>query len=509
MKKVSSLFFLLMAFASCKKYLDTNVSPNNPLYDAVPATTILPTTTIGLAFANSNDLNRATSALVQHIAGVANQTAAYDVYNLDGAFDNQWNGEIYGTDLNDLQILIDQYASTSPAYSGIAKLEMAYLFSMATDLWGEVPYSQAAQGTKFLFPRFEKQEDIYQGNASMGITSLFDLVNSGLADLAKPSALKPGADDIVYKGDLTKWTKMGNTLLLKFAIQVSNKNPALATSTIASVITGNNYINSNALDFEVPFAATIGNQNPIYNFNNINRAGDQMLSSRLLALERSLNDTIRLSKFFTKPLLPGGATGTATFVAFDNGATSTVPTLSITVGGTTTYFLRSKYGIYPTGAPEPLTTTTPGGQAPIRILTNAQVQFILAESALILGTAGVANTYYQAGITASMQKVGMTAADITNYFVTNPAVVNLSGTTEQQRQQIITQKYISWIGNGIEAYNDYRRTGYPVLALVNNAAGDNPNVIPPMLPQTPAELAANPYAPKPRPKTDVKLWFAK
>jgi hypothetical protein len=156
-----------------------------------------------------------------------------------------------------------------------------------------------------------------------------------------------------------------------------------------------------------------------------------------------------------------------------------------------------------------LTTITPGGQAPIRILTYAQVQFILAESALIFGTAGSANTYYQAGITASMQKVGMTPAEITTYFTTNPTVVNLSGTVEQQRQQIITQKYISWIGNGIEAYNDYRRTGYPALTLVNNAAGDNPNVIPTRLPYTLAEIAANPNAPNPRPKTDVKLWFAK
>src|SRR5882757_321709 len=156
-----------MLSTSCKKYLDVNTTPNNPT--AVPPSTILPTTTIGLAFANSNDLDRATSALVQHIAGVANQTAAYDVYNLDGAFDNQWNGEIYGNTLNDLQILIDQYSATSPAYSGIAKLEMAYVFSMATDIWGEVPYSQAAQGLKYPAPRFDKQEDIYQGNATLGI----------------------------------------------------------------------------------------------------------------------------------------------------------------------------------------------------------------------------------------------------------------------------------------------------------------------------------------------------
>ena len=81
MKKISFLFLLFITFASCKKYLDVNTTPNNPT--AVPPSTILPTTTIGLGFANSNDLNRATSALVQHIAGVANQTAAYDVYNLE------------------------------------------------------------------------------------------------------------------------------------------------------------------------------------------------------------------------------------------------------------------------------------------------------------------------------------------------------------------------------------------------------------------------------------------
>jgi len=501
MKKTSFLFFLLIVFASCKKYLDVNISPNNP--PLVPVTTMLPTTTVGLAFANSNDLNRATSALVQHIAGVANQTQAYDVYNLDGSFDNQWNGEIYGNVLNDLQIIIDQNAETSPAYSGIAKLEMAYLFSMATDLWGEVPYSQAAQGTKSLFPRFDKQEDIYQGNATLGITSLFDLVKSGLADLAKTSnVITPGTDDIVYKGDKSKWIRMGNTLLLKFAIQISNRNPTLAASTIQSVITSNTFINSNDLDFEVPFGATVGNQNAIFTFNNLNRSGDQMLSARLLTLSRNLNDTIRLAKFFTKTrTVAGNGSTPLRFVAFDNGSTAAVPALAT----------RSKYNAYLTGATGGGDTvaTGQGGGASIKILTNFQTQFILAESALILGTPGVANTYYQAGITASMQKVGMTAAEISNYFTTNPSVVTLSGTTEEQRKQIITQKYIAWIGNGIEAYNDFRRTGYPALALVNNPSGDNPNVIPTRLPYTPAELAANTNAPKPRPKTDVKLWFAK
>ncbi|MBS1509742.1 MAG: SusD/RagB family nutrient-binding outer membrane lipoprotein [Bacteroidetes bacterium] len=484
MKKVSIIICALaLGFTSCKKFLDVNTTPNNPT--SVPPSTLLTTTTTGMAFANANDLNRATSAIMQHIAGVANQTAAYDVYALDGAFDNQWNGEIYGTTLQNLQVLIDQYSNSSPAYSGIAKIEMAYVYSMAADIWGDVPYSQAAQGLKYENPRFDKVQDIYQGNATLNITSLFDLVKSGLADLAKPNnVLKPGSkDDLIYGGDLTKWTRAGNTLLLKFAIMLTNVNPTLAQSTISSVLTSGQYINSNTLDFEVPFGSSVGNRNPIFDFNNNLRQSDQMLSSRLLALCQSLNDTVRLAKYFTKP--------TGSFVAFNNGSTAAVPSLAT----------RSKYNIYLTGAA--------GGEAPIRLLTNFQVNFILAEAALVLGTSGDPNAYYQAGITANMQKIGMTATEINTYFTNNPTVVTLSGTTQQKLQQIITQKYIAWIGNGIEAFDDYRRTGYPVLALPLNAVGDNPNVVPTRLPYTPNELARNPNAPNPRPKTDVKLWWAK
>jgi hypothetical protein len=489
MKKILLIVIIAIHCFSCKKFLDVNTTPNNPV--SAPAATLLPSTTIGIAFANSNDANRATSALVQHIAGVANQTLGYDLYNLDGSFDNTWSLEIYGNTINNLQILIDQNATANPAYSGIAKLEMAYAFSLATDLWGDVPYSQAGQGLKFKNPRFDKQEDIYQGNTALEITSLFDLVKSGIADLAKPSILKPGADDLVYKGDLTKWVRMGNTLLLKFAIQISNRNPALAKSTIQAVIDGNNYINSNALDFEVGFANAVGNQNPIFSFNNVNRSGDQMLSARLLALSKSLNDTVRLAKYFTK--------STGAFVAFNNGATTTAPALAT----------RSKYHTYLTADPSANADGKSGGSAPIRLLTNFQVQFILAEAALILGTSGIPNDYYQAGIKANMQKIGMTEPEIQTYFLGNPNVVILSGTPQKQLEQIMTQKYISWIGNGIEAFNDYRRTRFPPLALVLNAAGDNPNVIPERLPYTLTELSTNPLAPKPRPKTDVKVWWAK
>lgn len=478
--KLFRLLLIAPFIFGCNKFVDVNDNPNNPT--TVPPATLLPTTTLGMAFANSNELGRATSVLVQYNAGAASQVLQEDRFDLDNLLDNQWGNEIYGGTLNNIQLLIEQTQATSPVYAGMAKIEKAYVISMATDLWGDVPYSQAGQGLKFPQPRFDKQEDIYQGNTSLGIQSLFDLVKEGMADLDKTSTVRPVNDDIIYKGDVAKWKRAGNTLLLKLAMQISNKNPTLAKSTIQSVIDGNNYINSNAVDFEVPFGTSQGNQNPIYSFNNVNRTSDLILSSRFLALEKSLNDTVRLAKFYTKP--------TGAFVAIENGAAQTLATLPALA-------TRSKYNVYVTGA---------NGEAPVRLLTNFQTQFILAESALILGTTGDANAYYQAGIKASMSKVGMTTAEINQYFADNPSVVTLSGTTAEKRAQILTQKYIAWVGNAIEAYNDWRRTGIPVLALPLNTTGDNPNVIPNRMPYVANELTRNPNAPA-RIKTDVKVWW--
>jgi hypothetical protein len=443
---------------------------------------MLPNTTVGIAWMNGNQLGRAASVLVQYNAGLSGDPDGFDSYRLEGNFENQWNNEIYSGVVSDLRILIEKTQETSPAYSGIAKLELAYAFSLTTDLWGDVPYSEAGIGLEFSQPRFDKQQDIYLGNSSLGIQSLFNLVRDGLADLDKPSLFKPGADDVAYGGDLSKWKRMGNTLLLKFAIQVSNVAPDTTKSVITSVIAGNNYITDNAQDFQVGFKTSILSQNPMYAFDYANRPAEEMLSGRFLNLMKSLNDTIRLAKFYTKP--------NNVFTGYENGATVAAPVQAN----------RSRYGAYVVGS---------GGEAPIRLITNFQRAFILAESALLFGTAGVPNELYQEGIKASMKKTGMTDAEINAYFASNTTVVNLAGTIEDQRQQIITQKYIAWVGNGIEAYNDFRRTGYPPLALALNATGDDPNTIPKRFPYADTERQRNPNQPNPRPRTSEKVWWGK
>lgn len=508
---MKSLFFsryaqaaaLALGLASCSKdtFLDVNTNPNNPA--SVTPSALLNGVEVTTGFTAGNDLGRVADLLVQHTAGIANQPRNYDTYLLRGNYDNQWNNELYGGSLVNAQQIINLTQASSPAYAGYAKILKAYNFALLTDLWGDVPYSQALQGnlaTPNLQPRFDKQEDIYKGNQTLGIQSLFDLVREGLADLDKPSILRPGTDDLMYKGATAKWKKFGNTLLLKLANTISKKEPALATAVINEVLAkgATAYMTDNSDDAEVPFGTTVGNQNPFYAYNYVNRPDDQMLSKRFLdSLNLRYKDP-RIAQFFTTTPANAAAVVTpfGTFTGYDNGGTAAVPARAN----------RSRYGTYVVGV---------SGEAPVRLATNFQRAFILAEAALTLPgvtvPSGTAQALYQEGIRASMSKAGISATDISLYFTNNPKIVTLDATRsiEYRRNQIIAQKWIAWVGNGYEAYNDYRRTGYPKLALVTIPSSESPTSIPVRLFYPNSEISANATnIPTPQPSTTTPVWWA-
>jgi hypothetical protein len=483
------------AVASCSPatFLDVNVSPNNPT--AVQPSVQLPTIAVGTAFVVGNTLGRDGDLFMQHYAGIANQPFTEDKYAISGNYDNEWRNDLYGNNLTGAQTLITNNAA-NPAYTGIAKLLKAYNFALVTDMWGDVPYSQALQGLANIHPAFDKQQDIYEG--ATGIQSLFDLVREGLADLDKTGGLAPAGDDFVYKGDLTKWRRMGNMLLLKFACTVSRKDPALATKVINEVLAkgagGSAAIATNADDFSVPFGTALGNTNPYYSYNVTNRPNDQMASTRFLDSLTAFNDP-RLPKYFTTTPSNNSPTHTTVagkFTGFENGSSATAPSRTAAVNN------RSVYNTYVTGT---------AGEAPMRLLTNFQRCFILAEMAIRLKTAGDANLLYQEGIRRSMELTGLSTTEIDAYFASNPAIVTLRGDDNHKYDQIIRQKWVAWVGNGYEAWNDYRRTGYPKLQPALNVSF-TPN-IPQRLLYPPSEVAANGDAiPKTNVTIDKPVWWA-
>ncbi|MFC4871122.1 SusD/RagB family nutrient-binding outer membrane lipoprotein [Negadavirga shengliensis] len=445
MKKIYSVIVagLMLTATACSDFLDINETPNNPV--SVTPDVLLPAGLAGTAFANGNELNRFGSTVISVTAGAAGGPAAFDIYNIDGAnFNNQWRFEIYYGALITYKALMeaaDELNSTS--YRGIAKIMMAYTFALTTDVWGDIPYSEALLGDENTQPRRDAQENIYLGGN--GVQSLFDLVKEGLADLDVPSSINPGTDDIIYGGNIDNWKRAGNSLLLKLANTISVVAPDRARDEIAAVITGNNYINDNSQNLSVRFGSSVGSRAPVYEWTYVSLfQNDMMISTRFVNLLQSKEDP-RLPLYVTSP--------TGSYVTIDNGFRGTLPT------PTSSW---SRFSSYVTGAE---------GEGPVRLLTHSQTQFILAESALMLGTSGDAEAYYQAGIRASMSHAGMNAGDIDAYFAAHPDEVALNGTQEENLEKIITQKYIALYGNGLEQWNDYRRTGYPVLQDHQNAVG--------------------------------------
>ncbi len=433
---IPALFFL-----GCDSFLDVNKNPNSP--ESVPASVLLPTGLAGSAFANGNELNRFASTIMDYNYGAGGGPAGWDIYNTSGGdFGNQWRFEIYGGALityNELIKAADK--SGAKAYSGIAKIMKAYTFSIATDTWGDVPYSQALNGATFPQPRIDKQEDIYKGNPALGIQSLFDLVREGLADLNATSTTAPGAEDIVYGGTMANWKRAGYSLMLKMAMQISGKEPALATTIINEVLAANNYITANSQNLAVKFGSSTGSQSPIYTYTYVSLfLNDMMASTGYQNLLQGLGDP-RLDVFITKP--------SGSFVTYQNGFTGTLAPVAN----------RSKWSTAITGV---------NGIGPIRLITNAQINFILAEAKLTLPGVNItatAESLYQEGIKAHFAEYGVALG---SYLTANGT---LTGTTAQQLEQIITQKYIALTGNGLEAWNDYRRTGYPNFPEHLNAVG--------------------------------------
>jgi hypothetical protein len=125
------------------------------------------------------------------------------------------------------------------------------------------------------------------------------------------------------------------------------------------------------------------------------------------------------------------------------------------------------------------------------MITFAEYNFIRAEHALQVSGIAAAQVFYQAGITASMQEVGVPAVQIADYLTVNGT---LPGTVAAALQKIIEEKYIALFGVSVEPWTDWRRTGYPVLSAVSNPIS-GVSAIPRSLYYPQSEIDLNPNNP--------------
>ena len=477
----ASLLGLLLMAGSCKEFVDINADPNNPTTPVLDL--VLPATQVSMA-GSLRDVNVGTSILTQQL-----YTSTTSRNFQDGTdYQQSWNA-LYTQVLNDIETVIREGTQQQRwDYTAIAKLEKAYIYSLMVDMWGDIPYTEASKGLTVSDPVFEKGEVIYD--------KLLALIDEGLADAAKGAfAIQPTTADIIYKGDKAAWIRMANSLKLKLFNQIRLVQPEKAKAGIATLLSSNApLISSNAQDFAFRFGTseTPANRHPWY------RAEYQASKSYYMSqnfMERLFGtDDPRMRYFFYRQT----ATYTVGFTPTGNGYFGRYT--GDATASPNDNALKATFGVYPAGglydngpinnltaanvfitnsgattAPKVVTNTDGSGAGVFPFITNAMVKFILAEAALTMGTAGDAKQLFQDGITAHLNSVNtistssgnsapvLPAATITA-FVANRTAQYDAATAAGKLEAVMTQKYIALFGNGMESYNDYRRTGLPTLA---------------------------------------------
>ncbi|MEO7310384.1 MAG: SusD/RagB family nutrient-binding outer membrane lipoprotein [Chitinophagaceae bacterium] len=500
MKRISLNVLTVAALAtlsltSCKKFLDINKDPDNIPADNPPLAQLLTSAQVNLAFEGGSDLYRYTALVAQHLSGQAsqpNQTYEYGRYNISGSDANNVWSSIFATTLSDLELIIKNSSTTSPYYSGIARILKSYEYSLVVDTWGDVPYTEALKFDGNTQPKYDAGDAVYK--------ALIANLDLAIADLgATTSVLTPGTNSIIYPGTFattkTNWIKLANTLKLRLFLHYSKKDPAYMLAQITTLVNSTAPLfASNADNFQLAFIAAPNNTNPIHQFE-INRANYLFADNSFVTLMNSKADPRRPFYFTSFPY-----TTTAPF-SYKGVTPGDAP--SVNFSRLHTYLRGAASGTATPNAQGGITATalTYTGAAPIRMLTYAEYCFIRAEAAL-RGAPGVAQTWYQAGITASMTDAGVAAVDIATYIT---ARGTLDGTPAQQLQKVIEEKYVALFGVSVEPWTDYRRTGYPVLIAPSNASVPGTGV-PRSLFYPQSEIDLNPNA-KQKANMDVKVFW--
>ncbi|MCB9232646.1 MAG: SusD/RagB family nutrient-binding outer membrane lipoprotein [Bacteroidia bacterium] len=340
------LFAAAAISTSCNKWFEgVNDNPNDPI--DVPVSVLIPSIEGSLAYGVGGDASRYVSVFMQHCEGATRQFTAINAYQLsENDVDNFWRFNLYAGPLNDLHILNTKAeAEGYHEYAGVAKILMAYGLSVATDLFGDVPYSEAFQGADNLTPIYDTQQELYT-------TIMPGLLNQGIADLNNSgAAVVPGDDDLIYGGDVQKWIQLANTLKARLQLHTKDYSGALATLNAGDVFTGNGD------DFTFYFGTTQTSANPWFQY--VQQRDDIRYTTTLSDMMASISDP-RFDAYFDTT----------------NGASDLGPWLGSI-------------------------------NSPVEMATYVEMKFIQAEAAFQTGDKTTAADAHNEAIKASLAKVGV------------------------------------------------------------------------------------------------------
>lgn len=421
-----SIFLISISIISCEQWIDTEINQDPNSATDVTMELLIPSIQTCMAYnLGGNNSAVLTGIWMRYfimLGRTSYSSADYYMAPYNSQLGNELWNESYSNAGIDIYTLIEKASGKAlngdllSIYTrGMAKVMMAELMAFITNLWDDVPYSEAFLGYKGIDnPCLDSQEDIY--------IEIDKLLAEAIEDLSSESSVTYISGDMIFNGDEKMWLATAYALRARYSLILSKVNSNAYLDAINYAI--------EALNHGFPgyvFDGFIENaMHPIAQYTD-ERAGDLEMCSVLIDFLVEDSDP-RLLIYSTD-----------TFGATSPGERGSEP------------------GEY-VAAPD----------AKVYHMNLAELHFILAEAYLETNNSELAYENFINGVKASVKDV---VVDTTGVGLP----LNLPDKASLTLYDIIYQKYLANYGT-VQAFNDWRRTGYPILTLPPNLIGYVDNI---------------------------------
>lgn len=394
-------------------------------------------------------------ALVQQASStLTTEFGAGDKYYMMDAACNQYFLDFYSTAIKNWREL-EVVSAKDPEYKkmqGVAKIWGAYLFQRMTDLYGDVPYKEAGMGyhQQNYKPAYDPQADIYH--------DLINQVREGIKLLDEEG--KPIEGDLFFDGNVEKWKKFGNSVLLHLGMRLCKVEPELAKTVAAEAIQGG-IMEKAEESARVQHIA--GGRDAVKN----------QVSLRFMKDAAIKEDKVKVSETFVN-YLKATADPRLTVLCSTKDGNNAADQL---------------FGM-PNGYDKETLAQVPGSKevekyctfstrniirddAPTILMTASETLLLKAEAILRGWAAGDANAIYEQAVKVGMAEmdyfygVKIAEADV-NAYLAQKLFEKAAG--QEGKLEVLGQQYwVSTFMNGYESFANWRRSGYPKLTPTNYA----------------------------------------
>ena len=417
----------LMINACDDNFEDINTDPNNPT-DVSPD--LLLTYGIERTMDQVNGPNvglEIGNLVIQHWARISSTEKDRYIYS-NSSFSGLWNS-LYQGSLKDFQTIVEMGETMdNPNYKAVGLILKSYAFSIITDCFGDIPYTEALKGISegIKFPQFDAQEVVYDG-------MIAELAEANQIIDPDGPAIK---GDILFNNDLSKWQKLANALRLRLLMRISGKKDVAAQ--VSQIIENEPIMTSNDDNAMLVYLENPPNRNPFAELPQ-GRQEQFVMSNTLVNTLKDFNDSRLMVYADPTRYESANKPADSVYVGLTNGL---LPDQAAAVNE-----------LYISQVGEEYREST----TPAILMSYPEVLFIMAEAAHKDMIDDDAAGLYEQAITASFDMHGATMD--AGYLAQDGVAFE----SNNAMQQIGTQKWISLYTQGIEAWSEWRRLGYPEL----------------------------------------------